>query len=290
MIDKLEFINNIFGDFKPRYRTIQSIKLYSEDRDGKYYGVYLALSPLKTLMLSLVNKVDRCYKEKVIISFPAYIKNDLVYLCENEDYEDKEEYKLLKEFEEDLYINPVILNIIKMGLFEYIPKDALIQGGEPSITEESFRKSLNIPNSVELTKENILDACITKDYIMNFSEKNNHMYKRKDMSILSVYNLCAFGTGMPNCNIRHSAVHPFIFKDDDKGNKVIYGEFFITNNNRFFRIKNEAPHVMIQYKDNCVNTDNALMITYNSMPSLEDKKTMVTVNYVIKSVEDYEKE
>ena len=110
------------------------------------------------------------------------------------------------------------------------------------------------------------------------------------MQVLSMWNLCAFGTGMPNCNIRHSPVHPFTFKEDESGNKIVRGEFYTTPKNKFFRVREDGPHIMVQYKDNIINETEALLITFNSYPNPDKSLPNIVVNYVVKPVDVYEGE
>lgn len=280
---KLNFLKENFGEFTPRYATIRSIKLYSENRDGKYYAVYISEDKnFKTIMLSLVTKDDKTVKDKIIASFPAYIKYNYIYLSDSE-LNDMPEYKLLKEFEEILVISPKILNLINKGYFSYFPKKCLIAGGEPSVSEESLMKSLGIES---LDEDVFLDACIDLDYRSRFSIKNNHPYRPNNMKVYAVWNLCAYGTGMPNINVRHSVMRPFIFKEDDLGNKIVRGIYFTTETNRFFEVCENGLDVMIQYKDN-VNTNDAVMITFNSYPNPDKVSPNIKVNYVVKPMDSY---
>lgn len=291
MINKLNFLNDVFKDFKPSYSSIQSIKLYSETISNIYCAVYITMSPVDdSLMLSLVMKSDKANKEKEVVSFPAYIENDYIYLSDNSDFDYTDEYKLIKKMEDFLYISPRILELISKGYFHYIPKSALVPGGEPSVTEASIKKALSISEDIELTEENFLDGSISLDYKLKFSIKNNHFLKKKSMQVLSMWNLCAFGTGMPNCNIRHSPVHPFTFKEDESGNKIVRGEFYTTPKNKFFRVREDGPHIMVQYKDNVINETEALLITFNSYPNPDKSLPNIVVNYVVKPVDVYEGE
>lgn len=287
MFNKLEFLKSNFDKFVPNYQTIRSIKLYSEIRNNKYYGVYISeQQPFNTLMLSLVEKDHVSLKDKKITSFPAYIKDNYIYLSDTE-LSDMYEYKLLKEFEDILLISPKILNLIDKGYFSYFPKSCLIVGGEPSVSEESLMKSLDIH---DLFEDTFLDACIDLNYRSKFSIKNNHPITKSDLKVQNLWNLCAFGTGMPNINIRHSVLKPFIFEEDALGNKIVRGEYYTTKTNRFFKIKKDGKEVMIQYKDNVIDNTDAIMITFNSYPNPDKVSPNIIVNYVIKPYDSYMKE
>lgn len=274
------FIKTIVGEsFEPMYETIQSIKLFSETLEDGYKSIYISEYE-NQLMLSLVEKTSKDTKEKLVFSYPAEIRGDYIYLEDN-DFEE-EEFKYLKKYEDILYINPIILGLIKDGMFKYIPKEAIVKGGEPSLTEESIKDSLNIPKGVHLNSTILYEYAVVKDYIttINMKKRHNYMYKKSNSALLSIYNYCAYGCGQPNINIRHSVVHPYKFTENNYGDKIIRGEFSSKNDKKFFLIKPKGNDILIKYPENKIDSSNALHFATG-------KANNSVYNFVIKTYDNY---
>lgn len=258
-MNKEEFIQQNYADYTPQFETLKSIKLIStEDEEEGYRAVYLNME--ETPILTLILKSKKEDKEKQVFSYPAYIHDGMIWLRHTQIMDNA--YMILKEFEADLYLNPELVQIIAAVGFKYFPKNSYICGGEPSLTPDSLRKALGMPENMPITLENLVDYSVHKDYMSDKLPNRNKLVKKSKIAVFNLYSYYGFGRGKPGVNILHSALHPLEFSHMWNDIEVLFGNYFIKNGKQYFILKEraKASDVLIRYNGD-PNIEHAMLIS-----------------------------